>query len=168
MYQISVIEDEDSDIQAVENLLIESRNFDLLSDDFTPKIIEMRNFINMKDLVLIKVRVEGNVVGVFLFRLWNTITWEIHSCIGNSYRGKRAVDMCIALGHFVFSQFPVIKLVTQVPVYNLPAYALARKLHMVVEGLNSKSWMKDGKVWDQHLLGITKEEFTCHFSPQYQ
>lgn len=105
--------------------------------------------------------VDGQRAAVFMVVPWNHITYEVHTLILPEYRGREAVEMCRAGFAFFFSNTEGRKVVTHVPVYNRAAYALAYRAGMRTEGINKKSFLKNGVVYDQYIMGLIKEVEGC-------
>lgn len=98
-------------------------------------------------------------VGVFLLVQHNCATVEMHTAL--MIKGSKALQAARLLMQYVFSNY--FKLVTQVPENNRMAKLMALRLGFVVEGINRKSFLLDGKLYNQDILGITKEEYeSCH------
>lgn len=94
-------------------------------------------------------------VGVFLLVQHNSITVEMHTAL--DLRGSEALHAARLLMQYVFKDYQ--KLVTQVPKNNRMAKLMAVRLGFVVEGINRESFLINGKLIDQDILGITKKEY---------
>jgi hypothetical protein len=53
------------------------------------------------------------------------------------------------------------KIITNVPEYNTIALRFAQKCGMTIEGINRLSFLKNGKLCNQIVLGITEGEIKC-------
>ena len=150
---------QDKDIKDVCSLLMSEEN--ALSDDlsikmdmeFLPEALSKINIIVVVD--------NDKICAMFMLIKLNSTLAEFHSCIHKEYRGRTAISIALMARDFVFRETPLIKLITHIPVYNLPAYALARKVGMEMIGLNTKSIVKNHKVFDQHIFGFSKEGISC-------
>lgn len=98
---------------------------------------------------------------VFIFNAWNTVCWEVHSNVLPASRGPKAVKLTSAVRDWMFQNTKCRKIVTHVPVFNRPALALAIRSGMVREGVNRLSFLKDGVLHDQIILGLCKEVDKC-------
>lgn len=112
------------------------------------------------DHVLIKKGSEP--MGSFSFIPRNSIMAEIHSAILPQFRGQNSADAARIAFNIAFRELEYEKIITWCPVDNPAALHLARKVGMKDEGIVTKSFYRNGVLVDQVLLGITKEEFTCH------
>jgi len=91
--------------------------------------------------------------GFFLFHPLNYITVEVHTCILPEWRG-RSIKYARRAIAWMFRNTQYRKIVTHVPEYNRKALAYAQKAGMRIEGVNRKSFMKNGVIYDQYLLGV--------------
>ena len=99
--------------------------------------------------------------GVFLVHAHNGVCYEVHTCMLPRTWGaqaRQATHLCRA---WMFQNTPCRKLITNVPAYNLLALRFAKRCGMTLEGINRKSYLKNGELMDQHVLGLTKEEWQC-------
>lgn len=104
----------------------------------------------------------AEVLGVFLVHPVTSYCYEMHTCLLPEAWGPRAIEAARMLADWAFSQTPCLKLVTNVPEYNRLALRFAKAGGGKQEGINRASFMRDGKMLDQIVLGITKKEWlTC-------
>ncbi len=99
--------------------------------------------------------------GVFMVYAHNSICYEMHTAILPRIWGSEAAHAAQLLLAWAFSEMPCQKMITSVPSYNRMALRFAKQGGMTVEGTNRFSYLKNGVLHDQILLGITKEEFLC-------
>lgn len=101
----------------------------------------------------------GDVGGVFLAHPLNTYCYEMHTCMLPHTWGAQAAAAAQMLAGHVFNELGAHKLVTNVPAYNRAARRFAIAGGMQQEGINRVSFMKNGRMIDQIMLGITKQEW---------
>ena len=99
---------------------------------------------------------EAELLGLFLFHSQNTATWEVHTCLLPKAWGKRARKAAEEMLKWVWEETDWQRIVTNVPDNNRLALSYALKVGMTEYGLNPKSWLKNGELLDQHLLGISR------------
>ena len=104
---------------------------------------------------------DDDIAGVFLVHAKNTYCYEMHTCLLPKTWGAKAAKFAQILAGWAFNETRCKKLVTNVPAYNRAALRFARQGGMVQEGINRKSYLKNGKMIDQIMMGITKEEWLC-------
>ena len=139
--------------QATELLLSEQ---DALSDDLTAKMTHKTLMEALPHLCCIIAEDSLKIAAIWRLNMLNSTLAEFHTCIAPDYRGKVAIEIANKAKAFVFEETPIIKLITHVPVYNFPAYALAKKIGMEIIGINKQSIIKDGKIYDQYIFGLSK------------
>lgn len=99
----------------------------------------------------------GSTAVCFLMPM-NGTTLDLHSAILPSSRGKQAIQIGHEVIRWIWENTRYIKLLTWIPASNVPAYAFARKCGFAVEGRATMSFMKNGKLQDQILAGLSKGE----------
>ena len=95
--------------------------------------------------------------GLFMFVPQNAATFEIHTCLLPSCWGAKATQIAHDLHEWAWNNMPCHRIVTNVPAYNRLALRFARKAGMREFGVNQKSYLKDGKLYDQIMLGASRE-----------
>ena len=121
-------------------------------EDFAPVLGEGLKYVLIED---------RRPRAVFFYHVRNAITYEVHTCPFHGFRGPEAVAGArLSLG-WMFDNTPCRKVITHVPSDNRLAYEFAKRAGMVDEGVNRLSFLKDGQLLDQNVLGITSEEFRC-------
>ena len=104
---------------------------------------------------------DGEPAGVFLVHATNSVCFEVHTCLLPRIWGQAATVAASLCKAWVFGNTDCEKIITHVPAYNQTALRFALRCGMKREGTNRASYLKDGKLMDQHLLGITKQEWKC-------
>ncbi len=98
---------------------------------------------------------------LFMGLMVNHATWEVHTAVVPERRGKWAVEGARDAANWMFEHTPCRKLITRVPSFNRKALAFALMVGMKREGVDRKSFLKSGTLYDQEFLGIVKEEWIC-------
>lgn len=104
---------------------------------------------------------DGQTGGVFLVHAVNSHCYEMHTCLLPEAWGALAYEAGQKLAAWVFAELDCHKLITNVPAYNRLALRFAKRGGMQQEGINRASFMRNGVMVDQIMLGITKEELIC-------
>lgn len=97
----------------------------------------------------------GDEYGVFLVHAHNSICYEVHTCLLPVIWG-RSLECTKALIEWVFDFTDCLRLITSVPENNILALNLAKESGLDIFGVNRKSFLKNGKLLDQIMLGISK------------
>lgn len=112
-------------------------------------------------------KIDGDVAALFMFAMENTRCYSIHSALLPEYWGHGfAPALGLAACYWIFDNTDCLKVITLVPDFNSGALEMAMSAGMLIEGVNRASFMKNGTLYDQTMLGFTKEELLCQ-SPQF-
>lgn len=103
---------------------------------------------------------DGSELGLFVLVTQNMAMAEVHTCLLPRAYGSKAVKAGKLMEKWVWDATKFHRLVTLVPAYNRVALAFAKRCGMVQYGLNPKSYMKKGVLWDSILLGLSRPEET--------
>lgn len=103
---------------------------------------------------------DGAPAGVFLVHAHSMYCYEMHTCLLPRTWGTQAAEAAQLLLKWAFEETDCLKMITAVPVYNRAALRFAKAGGMTQEGVNRKSFMRNGELIDQIMLGITKQEWT--------
>lgn len=100
---------------------------------------------------------EGNdSLGMFVLTLDNSVCWKIHTCLLPETWGVKATEIGNALREWLFSNTICRRIVTDVPAHNRLALKFAKACGMTEYGMNPASFLKNGQLHDQILLGVSK------------
>ena len=146
------------DLGYIQSVLKHEGIYPHIVDDLSPRVEELDVSCLLERWYFLIPVIEAARIGLFIFHPWNSVTYEVHSMILPEHRGKKAIVAGKEAVEYMFTQTPCRKIVTHVPAYNMPAYALARRVGLEVEGINRRSFLKNGRLYDQYILGICKEE----------
>ena len=112
--------------------------------------------------IFIAVDVSDELAGLFMFHKTTPTCYDIHSALLPDFWGHgMAHDIGKAACLWMVDNTDCQKVTTSVPEFNDPARRMAMRAGMRIEGCNRSSFMKDGVLYDQLLLGFTKEELLC-------
>lgn len=95
------------------------------------------------------------LLGCFALFPQNSTTWQVHTILLPQAWG-RATDAARGFVEWVWANTPCLRITTVVPVFNRLALRLAEKAGMVKFGTDTGSFLKNGQLYDQILLGISK------------
>lgn len=143
------------DEELIKAVVTHRRIYPHISDDFTddPSLWEMPENENITYLCAY----DGEeLLGMWVLIPENTICWDVHTCLLPSAWGSRAIQAAKAAIDWVWKNTACVRLTTHVPEYNVLALRFAESAGMTKFGFNDASYQKKGKLWGQHLLGISK------------
>lgn len=105
---------------------------------------------------------DGEPAGVFLLHARGASCYEVHTCLLPRIWGAESKVAAALLIRHVFTSLEARKLVTNVPANNRHALRFAKASGMQIEGVNRASFLRNGVMEDQTMLGITlKEWISC-------
>ena len=102
-----------------------------------------------------------NDFSVFVFVPVNGVTYEAHTAILPAGRGKKGIEAGKSVLSWMFTETRCLKIITWIPEINRSAGFFAKACGLLNEGINIKSFMKNGILYDQFLFGIRKEYWQC-------
>ena len=97
-----------------------------------------------------------SLVGLFTFLPQNTVCWEVHIILLPRRKTRGHVILRGALD-WMFENTTAQRIVGAVPQYNRLAVQVAQRAGMKIFGVNPNSFMKNGKLENQVLFGLSKE-----------
>lgn len=118
-------------------------------EDFRVSISDSIIYLGMYD--------SDEFIGLFMLHAHNAICWEVHTCLLPIAWGDKAKECATLCIRWMFSNTGCSRLITNVPLKNKLALRLAQAAGMQQFGINEKSFLKDGILFDQIMLGISKE-----------
>jgi RimJ/RimL family protein N-acetyltransferase len=139
----------------IKSIVTDPKIYPWVSDDFSPKR-EAWEPIQDPAVWYVVVRDSDSVLGLWMLVPDNSICWKIHTCILPSAWGQKARLAAKELGPWVWDATPAMRVNTDVPAYNRLAYKFALVAGLKQFGVNPKSVMKNGKLHDQIMLGISR------------
>ena len=151
--EISICEDMD----LIKSILMDKAIYPHIIDDGCDEINPVFN----DSMIWLVITENSQVCGAFMVHQHNRATWEIHTCLLPVIWGKKAQIAAKLMSGWFFSQPLNLKLITNVPEMNKMAHMFSLRSGMMLEGVNRKSFLKDGILYDQYVLGMTKEDWQC-------
>lgn len=100
---------------------------------------------------------DEEIKGLFMLVPQNAVTAEIHTCL--LLRGNEAFQAGRLLLDYLFSNYQ--KAISYTPSTNKKALFYALRLGFKKEGVLTQSFLKNGELLDQTLVGLTKGEYLC-------
>jgi RimJ/RimL family protein N-acetyltransferase len=102
------------------------------------------------------------LLGCFIFVQEGVASWEVHTALLPHAVFPRGRSLAAARGviQWIFSNRECQRIITRVPASNPLALRFALHSGLIEWGINPRSWLKGGKLWDQTYLGISNSEVT--------
>lgn len=108
--------------------------------------------------VFIGVYEDEKIAGAFLVKAWNEHCFEIHGGVHPDFWG-RGVEVCEFMGWQLFLNTPCLKIVAVIPEFNRLMIRCVKKIGMEQEGILKKACLKDMKLHDLFVYGMTKTQY---------
>lgn len=154
-----------TDSQLIRSVITHQAIYPYISDDGSTSPEDYEPVID-DSLYWLAVLDGQQTAGLFLVHPWNCATVEIHTCVLPAWRGAKARVAAALVLTWIFTNTAFQKVVTHVPEPNRLAKKLAIDAGFSIEGINRKSFLQQGQLLNQTLLGITKEEWSSCQQPQ--
>jgi len=107
---------------------------------------------------------EGDdVLGIWMAELRNGITIEIHPTIPKKYRGKLAYQGANEFFAWICHNTNYQKINAEIATCFPNAKLFAMQCGMKVEGKIRQSFKKNGTIYDQWMLGMTRQELEARY-----
>jgi RimJ/RimL family protein N-acetyltransferase len=148
------------DYDLVRQIMTDPRVWPHISDDLAPAPTDFRP-LECEAVWYVLVIGAGEVLGLFAFVPQNSVCWEVHTCLDPRAWGATGARAARELPAWIWANTPCRRIVTSVPAYNRLALRFARAAGMQEFGVNPRSYLKNGELQDQVLLGLSPEEVTC-------
>lgn len=144
------------DAGLIRSIITNPRVYPWLTDDSSPSREDFQPTIH--PLVwYVLVWDEKELLGLFMLTGQGAACVEVHTCLLPNAWGERTVAAARGMSRWVWENTRSNRIITHVPIFNRLARRLAIQAGMRQFGLNEKSFLKRGQLYDQMLFGITRE-----------
>ena len=132
-----------------------------VSDDGSPNANDFKPFIDDSIIYLAVPGVDSEAAGIFMLHQHNLVCFEVHTCMTPKAWGLIAREAAQEVIEWMFNNTTCERIITNVPSLNKVASRFAIDCGMVKFGVNEKSFLKDGVLFDQIMYGISKGDWLC-------
>ena len=140
-----------TDLELVRTILIHPKIYPLIGDDFAPT---RERFTPNADPRIWYVTAPG---GLFTFLPDSEVCWQGHVAFLPESWGRIARAAGKAILPWLWENTPCRRVIASIPAFNrLAVRYSSRVMGMRIMGMNEKSFLKNGRMWDQVLLGISR------------
>ena len=144
------------DMELVKDIVTRDSIYWRVTDDFAPTP-EKWNPLDDESMWYVTAKEEAALLGMFIFTPENSISWAIHLCLLPLAYGSKTRLALREVTEWIFKNSRCLRIVGSVPSYNRAAVKFAKDSGWKAYGVNEKSYLKHGRLWDQHLFGISKD-----------
>ena len=97
--------------------------------------------------------------GLYMLVPQNCATVEVHTCLLPLLRGRKAIRAGRLIIQYMFDRYK--KIISWIPIDNKKAELYSKLLGFKIEGISREKKLKNGKLQDMKLVGITMGEYKC-------
>ncbi|QDP63211.1 MAG: hypothetical protein Unbinned1520contig1002_9 [Prokaryotic dsDNA virus sp.] len=144
------------DSKSIIDFMTSDEVWESFSDDMSDKSQYLPDLSSTS--LWLNVIIDGELAGMALLENYNLTTLKMHPYLLKPYRIYSRLLITELYILFLKSPLFVNKLVVEIPSHRKVVYNLAKKMGFIDEGVNRKSFLKDGVFLDQWNLGLTRKE----------
>ena len=146
-----------TDLNLVREILTHPKIYPRMIDDFSPPA---EDFIPVEHerVWYVLVRDGGEILGLWMVVFVSPILAEIHTCLLPHAWGERAAIAAKEAIRWLFAHSELQRIFTHVPAFNRLALRFAKASGMTEFGRHPKSFLFDGILHDQFMLGLSRGE----------
>ncbi len=114
--------------------------------------------IDIKNETWVSIKKKDTTIGIYNLVPLNAITMEVHAHVLPEYRKEYSMRTSRIFYKWFLGNTDRLKLIAIVPLIhkNVQNFLISNKF--TVEGINRKSFIKNGEIMDQIMFGITRKE----------
>jgi RimJ/RimL family protein N-acetyltransferase len=147
------------DLELARSVITHPRLFPFLSDDHSPRPQEFRAPRDERVWYVLAYE-DDELLGLWMFVHYSPVLWEVHTALLPSAWGASARAAARAMAEWLWAHTSCRRLITNVPAYNRLALRFAEAAGMRRFGVNERSLLKNGRLHDQIMLGLSRPEET--------
>lgn len=140
------------DTDFIKSLVSDPENYDGLTDDGS---VSAKDYEPMMNEAIYYIEL-GEGEGVALLSPTNSVSYDFHICMQPSCRGKEAIKLGKEMIEWMFENTPCRKINARVPFSNPKVLHYGIALGLEHEGTDRQSFLKNGILYDQHIIGIRR------------
>ena len=144
------------DFGLIKSIATHPRVYPAISDDYSPAPEDWKPFIE-EAVQYILAKYDDELLGMWVLIPENRVNWKVHTCLLPAGYGSRGAEAARVGIEWVFANSPCLRISTEVPEYNQLALRFSMNAGMKIFGFNPGSYMKNGILQGQILLGVSKK-----------
>lgn len=148
------------DFEKVERVLKHPDVYPHISDDGSLPVEEFSIRGMLENPAVIILMPTDDIVATFM--PYNYVMYEVHINILEAARNASSIEAVARAVDYVYETTPCVKMVAWVPDLYDNVYRFCLLFGMGVEGVVPESYMKDGKLYSQKLMGGTLSNWNEH------
>ncbi len=147
-----MIVEETRNRELVERVLKHPEIYERITQDGAPKCEDYQIYMPKKAIFLSGSE-DGELVGVMIFDPLGPVCFDCHIHVLPEKR-TRALVFAKSCFDWLWTHTAAIKITAQIATYFPDVLGFANKCGFVPEGINSRSFVKGGRIYDQIYLGL--------------
>ena len=153
----------ETDKQVIYDVISHDGIFDCIREDGYTDIN-----IDTDATCFLSLKVDGDIGGIFIIEKLSSIEIQFHAQVLPEYRKEYTKKFMTMVYEWIISETGFQKLSASAPSIYPNAANFCKRMGMIEEGINRLSWLKNGEIHDQILLGITREEILLFLGEEYE
>ncbi len=152
------------DMELVKAIVTHPRIYSKTCDDGCPDPSALMPIAHPK-LYYIIARDGDNPVGLSMLVPQNVICYDCHICMLPCAWGQKTAATVRGFLDWIWANTPAKRLTASIPDFNRLAVNLALRSGFEIVGINPKSFLKNGKLYSQVILGLSAPgagDLLCH------
>lgn len=147
--------DRTQDPALIRSIIAHPKVYPYVTDDNAPAVEEFQP-TEHPAICYVTAHDGADLLGMWCFIPHNSVCWEVHTYMlpGHGFRRSRTAAREVAA--WIFANTSCQRIFTNVPEYNRIALKYAQDAGMVEFGRNPQSFLKNGQLWTQVLLGLSR------------
>jgi len=145
-----------NNLKLVKLTMTDETLYDLITDDFSPTVEEFEPSAHPDVVYLLCRDWDKNPFGLFMLVPRNGIELQVHNYLLPSSRGPKAQEAARQALKWIWTYTCYLRIIGVTPSYNRRALKFATDVGMKQFGVDKRSLMKNGKLYDQIYTGISK------------
>ena len=141
--------------ELIKSIVTHPKVYRAVSDDFSA-MPEEWNPNQSEDIHYLLASHDEKTLGMFILVPQNRICWQVHTCMLPESYGELTKKIALESIKWIWEHTECLRIITEVPFYNRLAFKFAKDCGMIQYGINPQSYMKNGKLRDVILLGVSK------------
>lgn len=144
-------------MKLVKDIVTDTSIWPRISDDNAPTPEDWQP-VEHADIWYLLVREGEKLLGLFIFTPENSVSWQIHLCLLPCAYGEKTRIALREVTKWIFQNTHCLRITGSIPMHNRLAMKFANDSGWKRYGINPDSYLKNGKLHDQILFGISRSE----------
>jgi RimJ/RimL family protein N-acetyltransferase len=146
-------------LERVRVILTHPKIYPLIGDDFAPDREQFKANEDPRIWYVLALDDDNSNGGLFTFLPDSNVCWQVHVSMLPEFWGEKAKQAGAEIVPWIWERTPCRRIIASVPIINRLALRYGVKvMGLQPFGVNKASFLKNGQMWDQVLLGVSKPQ----------